>query len=259
MPARITPLGWLRITVRLAAMLALLPICAALFYVWSFTHRSGRISNPWPRRFLAAVARISGARIETVGQAPRRGVVILANHVSWLDIPILSATTGTAFVAHSGLTSSPLIGWLCKLNDTVFVARHDRRSVHQQVEQVRDALSEMGALTIFPEGTTSDGTQLLPFKSSLLSSLDPPPSGIIVQPVWLDYGTDSASIAWVGEEHGVRNVLRILARTRPLSVTVHFLAPLPPAELGSRKAIAAYAQHSIADAIQHARTGNNAA
>lgn len=228
--------------------------------MWWLTHRHDhRTSNPWPRRFLAAVAHISGARIETTGEFPRRGVVILANHVSWLDIPILSATTGTAFVAHSGLTSSPLVGWLCTLNDTVFVARHDRRSVHRQVEQVREALSEMGALTIFPEGTTSDGTQLLPFKSSLLSSLDPPPSGIVVQPVWLDYGPDSASIAWVGEEHGVRNVLRILARTQPLPVKVHFLSPLPPAELGSRKAIAAYAQHSIAEAIKHARTGHSAA
>ena len=241
-------------------MLTLLPICAALFYVWRVTHgrRSHRNSNPWPRRFLTAIAHISGTRMETVGQAPRRGVVVLANHVSWLDIPALAATTGTAFVAHSGLTSSRFIGWLCRLNDTVFVARHDRRSVHQQVEQVRDALSEMGALTIFPEGTTSDGTQLLLFKSSLLSSLDPPPPGIVVQPVWLDYGPESADIAWVGEEHGVRNVLRILARSRPLRVTVHFLSPLPPAELGSRKAIAAYAQESIADAMAQHRGNRHA-
>lgn len=244
--------------------MALLPVCAALFYVWRITHhtdaRQSRVphGNPWARRFLTAIARISGARIDTVGQAPRRGVVILANHVSWLDIPVLAATTGTAFVAHSGLTSSRLIGWLCRLNDTVFVARHDRRSVHQQVEQVREALSEMGALTIFPEGTTSDGTRLLPFKSSLLSSLDPPPPGIVVQPVWLDYGPDSASMAWVGAEHGVLNVLRILARTQPLRVTVHFLSPLPPTQLGSRKAIAAYAQHSIADAMGQLRSQRDA-
>ena len=82
-------------------------------------------------------------------------------------------------------------------------------------EEVPLPMAERGALTLFPEGTTSDGTGLLPFKSSLLSALDPLPPGAVVQPVLLAY-EDAARIAWVGEEHGLDNFKRILARLRPV-------------------------------------------
>lgn len=242
----------LRIARRVAAMAALLPVCVLLFMAWNATtrRRVGTRHNPWPRQFLRAVARIAGARVQVVGSPLQNGAFLLANHVSWLDIPVLAGASGTAFVAHSGLMQSRLLAWLCAMNDTVFVARHDRRSVHAQVEQVREALSEMGALAIFPEGTTSDGTGLLTFKSSLLSSLDPPPPGVAVQPVWIDYGTDPRAIAWVGEEPGLANFLRILARSKPLPVTLHFLEPFDPAQAGNRKAIAARAQAAITSAMQ---------
>ena len=226
-------------------MLGLLLVAIPLFYGARLLARS----NPVPRWFLATIARIAGARVSVTGNPPHQRAILLANHVSWLDIPVLAGASGTAFVAHSGLSDSRVLGWLCAMNDTVFVARHDRRSVHAQVEQVRTALSEMGALTIFPEGTTSDGTGLLTFKSSLLSALDPPPPGVIVQPVWIDYGHDPASIAWVGEEPGLRNFWRILARAKAVAVTVHFLEPFAPASIGSRKAIAALAQERIRQAM----------
>jgi 1-acyl-sn-glycerol-3-phosphate acyltransferase len=149
-------------------------------------------------------------RRRLAGTPARRGAFLVANHVSWLDIPVLSGATGTAFVAHSGLAGHGLLKWLCEMNDTVFVARHDRTSVQAQVAHVRAALSDTGALAIFPEGTTSDGTGMLPFKSSLLSAIDPVPPGIVVQPVWIDYGPEAAAIAWVGDEHGVDNFLKIL-------------------------------------------------
>ncbi|MFN9377449.1 MAG: lysophospholipid acyltransferase family protein, partial [Novosphingobium sp.] len=174
-----------------------------------------------------------------------RGAFLLANHVSWLDIPALAATTGSAFVGHDGLASMPLLKWLCKMNDTVFVARHDRKSVAAQVAAVRTAIRDTGALTIFPEGTTSDGTGLLPFKSSLLSALEPLPGGIAVQPVLLHFGPEVADIAWVGEEHGVDNFLRLLARRRPIELTVHFLPVLTGAELASRKTIAQAAREAM--------------
>jgi 1-acyl-sn-glycerol-3-phosphate acyltransferase len=184
------------------------------------------------------------------GQRFRNGVFLLSNHVSWIDIVALSGASGTAFVAHDGLAGIPLLRWLCSLNDTVFIARHDRASVHRQVEQVREAIGEGGALTIFPEGTTSDGTGLLSFKSSLLSAFDPPPPGVAVQPVLLDYGPDAAAIAWVGEEPGLDNFLRILASDRPVELTVHFLPPLEGAALAGRKAIAASAQAAVQAAMR---------
>ena len=166
-----------------------------------------------------------------------------------MDIPAIATATGSAFVGHDGLASMPLLRWLCAMNDTVFVARHDRASVARQVEQVRAAIRDTGALTIFPEGTTSDGTGLLPFKSSLLSALDPVPDGVAIQPVLLDYGSEAASLAWVGEEHGLDNFLRILARRRPVALTVRFLPPLTGAALASRKTIAASARAELLGAL----------
>ena len=227
-------------------MLVWLGLSLALYYAWKLVP----VANPWPRRFLRGLGWLAGARVRCSGEPLRRGAVLLANHQSWLDIPILAGASGTAFVAHAGLAESALLKWLCEMNDTVFVARTERGTVAAQVAQVRDALSENGALAIFPEGTTSDGSVLLPFKSALLSALDPPHRGIAVQPVWLDYGREAAEIAWIGDEHGVANFLKILARPRPFRVTLHFLAPFDPAAAGGRKAIAHEARERIARSMQ---------
>lgn len=240
-PRRISLTGWLRATIRIALMALLLLACVPLYYV----HRLFSHHNPWPRLFLAGVAWIAGVELTYKGRKAPGGVFLLANHVSWIDIPALAAASGTAFVGHDGLASMPVLKWLCKMADTVFVARHERASVARQVEAVRTALSDTGALTIFPEGTTSDGTGLLPFKSSLLSAFEPLPEGITIQPVLLHYGPDAPQIAWVGEEHGLNNFLRILARGRPVRLEVHFLPPLSGAQLENRKTIAAAAREEL--------------
>jgi 1-acyl-sn-glycerol-3-phosphate acyltransferase len=144
----------------------------------------------------------------------------------------------------------PVLRWLCAMNNTVFVARHDRTSVHRQVEQVRQAIRDTGLLAIFPEGTTSDGTGLLPFKSSLLSALEPLPAGIVVRPVALDYGSESRAIAWTGSEPGTANFKRILARKRPIVLNVRFLPILSGEALANRKTIAAAAQTAILRALE---------
>ena len=174
---------------------------------------------------------------------------MLVNHVSWIDIPALAGVTGTAFVAHDGLAGVPLIKWLCAMHGTVFVARHDRASIGDQVADLRRALADKPAIALFPEGTTGDGRVLLPFKSSLLGALDPLPAGLAVQPVWLDYGPGAADIAWIGEEPGLDNFKRILARRQPLILTVHFLEPLDAQAVVNRKTMAAAARQAITSAI----------
>lgn len=226
-------------------MLLLLLACVPLYYLW----RLFRLPNPWPRLFLGSIAKVAGARVSISGTRAAGGAFLLSNHVSWLDIPVIAGASGSAFVAHSGLADVGLLKWLCEMNDTVFVARHERRSVHAQVEQVRAALTDTGALTVFPEGTTSDGTGLLPFKSSLLSALDPPPDGIAIQPIWVDYGAGAPNIAWVGDEHGLDNFLKILARRKPLPVTLHFLPVLTEAETANRKTMAVAARERILAAL----------
>lgn len=241
MPRTLSLGSWLRVIARVLAMLTLLLVCIPFYYL----HRLLRIGNPWPRIFLGGVTTIAGVHVKIFGQQPCGPVFLIANHVSWIDIPAISRITGSAFVGHDGLAAMPLLKWLCRMNDTVFVARHDRSSVAGQVEQVRHAIADMHALTIFPEGTTSDGTGLLAFKSSLLSAFEPFPAGIDVQPVLLDYGAEAAEIAWVGEEHGLDNFLRILARRRPISIAVVFLPPLAGAALTNRKTIAQAARDAM--------------
>lgn len=243
--APISPAGRLRIAVRLAMMFLLLVICIVLYYLRRLLPGHNRV----PRIFLGGIARLAGVNVAATGAQHRGGVLFLANHVSWIDIPAIAGTTGSAFIAHDGLAAFPLLRWLCEMNDTVFVARHDRTSVAHQVAQVREAIRDTGALTIFPEGTTSDGTGLLPIKSSLLSALDPLPEGLAVQPLWLDYGPEVAELAWAGDEPGLDNFLRILARARPVALTLHFLPPLAGEALASRKTIAAAASAAIRQAM----------
>ena len=242
-----SPGEWLRLGCRLTAMLALLLACVPLYHIW----RLMPVTNPWPRRFLAGVAWVAGVRIATSGAKTRGGEFLLSNHVSWIDIPALAAAAGSAFVAHDGLAAIPLLRWLCEMNDTVFIARHDRASIHRQVEQVRTAIRDTGSLTIFPEGTTSDGTGLLPFKSSLLSAIEPLPEGIAVQPVALDYGSAVPDIAWVGDEPGLDNFKRILARREPIVLRVRFLPPLTGDAIRNRKTIAAAAHAAILQALNN--------
>lgn len=242
----ISAAGRFRIFIRMLAMVLLLLICIALHYLCRLGVALRLVRrSPWPRYFLAGLGWLAGVEIRVRGARPRQGAFLIANHVSWIDIPALAGLTGTAFVAHDGLASIPALRWLCEMNDTVFIARHDRGSVGRQVEQVRAAVRETGALTIFPEGTTSDGTGLLPLKSSLLSAIEPVPDGVAVHPVLLDYGPESAGLAWVDDEPGVDNFMRILARARPVTLTVHFLPPLSGEQLSSRKTMATAAREAL--------------
>jgi 1-acyl-sn-glycerol-3-phosphate acyltransferase len=200
-----------------------------------------------PPLFLATMGRLAGLRVRTEG-VPRRGALFLANHVSWLDVLALASASRSTFVAHSGLSGNGGLRWLCEQNGTVFVERERRGSVTTQVERVRAALGDR-PLTIFPEGTTNDGTELLPFKSSLLSAVEPLAHAVPIQPVALEYA-DAAQIAGFGSETGLANVQRILARPGRVELTIRFLEPLAGSALANRKTMTAAAQAAIASALQ---------
>ena len=183
-----------------------------------------------------------------VGTLPRRDVFIVANHSSWLDILILGGATGCAFIAKAELEDAPVVGFLAGLNRTIYVRRTERREIPAQLSAIRAALHE-GPVAIFPEGTTSDGTVLLPFKPTLLQVLVTPDEALRVQPVLLDYGPHAAQIAW-GQEGGATNAARLLSRRGTIPVTVHCLDRFEPREIGDRKAVAAEARRRIAQAIE---------
>lgn len=227
-------------------MLALLLACLPCYYLW----RLLGLRRFWPRIFLAGTGRIVGMRLVVRGR-PRRNALYLANHISWLDIPAIASASGSAFIAHDGLASNAALRWLCALNDTVFIARHRRSGVAGQVEAIRFALDDVGALTLFPEGTTGDGETLLPFKSALLSAIEPLPKGIAVQPVLLRY-EDPHHVAWLGDEPGLENFKRIAGSLRPVRVTAWFMEPLLGEALADRKSMAAAAAAAIARQLRRA-------
>lgn len=224
----------------LALLLSLL-----IFVPLHFLYRLFRYGSPFPMWFLGTAGWICGARVQKIGTPLRRDVFFIANHVSWIDILVLAGASGTAFVAKQELSEVPVIGWLCRLNRTVFVKRENRMGVAEQVNSLREALADNWSVTVFPEGTTTDNRSLLPFKTSMLSVLEPPPAGVLVQPVMLDYGPIGEEIGWVGEESGLNNARRVLGRRGSFPVRIHFLEPFSPEDHRGRKAIGSKARAEI--------------
>lgn len=244
-PQPIDAMGWVRIALRATGLVLALLVCVPIHYLW----RAVRWGSPWPKIFLGIAARLCGARVERVGVPLRRDVFYISNHLSWIDILAIAGTSGSAFVAKKEIREAPVVGWLSTLNRTVFVSREDRMGVADQINQLRDALSDNWSVTVFPEGTTTDGQSLLPFKTPMLRVLEPPPPGVMVQPVLLDYGAVAEEVGWVGVESGIDNAKRLLSRKGSFRMRVCFLEPFSPADFPGRKAIAAESRARIEAAL----------
>jgi len=238
-------MGKVRLGLRGAWMVGLLIACVPLHYLWKLTGTA----SPWPRRFLRGIGRAAGMRVRVSGEPLPGGVLFVANHMSWLDIMILAGASGTAFVSKGEVGRWPVVGWLARLNDTVFVERSARAAVRDQADALRSALGRGQPVALFPEGTTDGGAEVLPFRASLLASLYPPMPGVRVQPVAIDYGEAGRDIAWVGEEPAAANLKRVLSRRGTLAVTLAFLDPLDPAAVADRKRLAELARERILAAL----------
>ena len=232
---------WARAFALVMALLVFVPL--------HYLYRVFRYGSPFPMWFLGLAGWLCGARVDRIGTPLRRDVFFIANHTSWIDILVLAGASGTAFVAKQELSEVPVIGWLCRLNRTVFVKRENRMGVAEQINDLRLALADNWSVTVFPEGTTTDNRSLLPFKTSMLSVLEPPPPGVLVQPVMLDYGAAGEDIGWIGDEGGLNNARRVLGRKGSFPVRIHFLPPFSPEEYRGRKAIGAKARAEIEAAL----------
>lgn len=203
----------------------------------------------WPRRFLAGTGWISGARVAVTGSPAEPHTLLIANHSSWLDIFVLAAATGCAFVSKRDL-GHPVILWLADQNHTFYVKRDQRQGAAQQAQAIARKLQGPQPLALFPEGTTGAGDQLLPFRPTLLAAVCPPPPGVSVRPVAIDYGEAATEIGWAAES-AKENVLRVLGRKGTIPVTVRLLDPLPPND--DRKALSNQAREAIAAALTSSR------
>lgn len=238
-------LGWSRIGWRSLGLIGLLLVFVPLHYLY----RLFAYGSPFPMLFLRYAARVCGARVTVMGTHLKRDVFFVANHISWVDILALAGASGTAFVAKAELAEAPVVGWLASLNRTVFVKREHRMGVAEQINALKDALVDNWSVTVFPEGTTTDGQSLLPFKTSMLSVLEPPPPGVLVQPAILDYGPVAEWIGWIGEEGGFNNAKRVLSRKGSFPLRVHFLEPFSPEDFRGRKAISQESRRRIEEAL----------
>lgn len=236
--------GW-RTWWRIAALVVVLAILIVPHVVWRLFSRR----TPAARLFLRAAGWIVGARVTTTGLPIRHNALYIANHLSWLDILVLAGQTGCAFVAKAEMASWPLIGWLTASNNSVFVERDSRASVRRQTGALERALATGQPITLFPEGTTARGHELLPFRSSLIAAVTPPPEGVAIQPVAIDYGPLAAEIAWADPESFGHNALRVLNRRGTIPVCLNFLAPLDHRDFDDRKAIALHSRQEIAGAL----------
>jgi len=201
----------------------------------------------WRRFFLQWLGEAMGIEVRVEGQPVRRGVLYVANHVSWLDILALGGATDTAFVSKDDVGAWPLVGMLARIGGTIFIDRQSRRAARGQADQLAAALLSLEPIALFPEGTTGDGISLLPFRPALFASVAPPPPGIVVQPVAIDYGDAASEICWTGDEDLGPNARKVLSRRSGLACTLRFLPPLPPIE--DRKLLAAAAQREVAAAL----------
>jgi 1-acyl-sn-glycerol-3-phosphate acyltransferase len=224
----------MRLILRVGLIVAGLLFYLPLHYLWKLLG----LPSPWPRRFLGWVGRSAGMRARIVGTPLRSHVLFVSNHLSWLDIMLLAGASGSAFVSKDDVARWPVLGWLATLNNTVFIARTERKAVRGQADALRAALATGQPVALFPEGTTDGGTEVLPFRASLLASLFPPLPGVKVQPVAIDYGAAGPDIAWTGEEGAGENARRVLSRKGTAEVVIQFLEPIDPGTIGDRKVLA---------------------
>lgn len=196
-------------------------------------------------------------KIEVMGTPTKqRPVLFLSNHLSYVDIITLSAVLPVSFVSRAEVANWPLLGLLGKLQDTVFVERRARAKTKEQNKQLQEFLAQGRALVLFPEGTSTDGTQVLPFKSALLQAVLDIGSDATVQPVTLACMNNDGSqhlYPWYGDMDFPEHVWPFL-KAPGYTMRVTFHDPVPASQFEDRKQLAQYAH----DAVTKAPFGVNA-
>ncbi|WP_432732446.1 lysophospholipid acyltransferase family protein [Jeongeupia wiesaeckerbachi] len=209
----------------------------------------------WSNRLLTLLQ----IRVQVHGISP--GVsppnhLLLANHISWLDIFVLNAVTVSQFVAKSEIRNWPLVGRLCCGARTLFIERERRKDTARVNGAILNSLQRGECVAIFPEGTTSDGASILPFRSSLLqAAID---ASATIQPVYLRYtngqGERCGAAAYIDEISFGESLWRVLGH-RGLTVELSFLAPFPAGE-SDRRTLTQFVQSRIQAAHQAFETGH---
>jgi 1-acyl-sn-glycerol-3-phosphate acyltransferase len=229
----------------------------------------------FPNHFHRFLCRLFGIRITMIGEPIRdRGVLMVGNHASYLDILVISAIARVSFVGRSDVADWPFFGSLAKLQETVFVVRSRRSGAGESRDIIRDRLRGGDALVLFPEGTTTDGNRVITFKSSLLGAAETEMGAdqaghartVPVQPFSIAYvgmhgmplgREDRPYYAWYGDMELLPHLWEGL-KAGPLDVVVEFYPPIAVDGPGGRKKIAALAEETVRRGLRRALSGGRA-
>jgi 1-acyl-sn-glycerol-3-phosphate acyltransferase len=217
----------------------------------------GRPKVVFARLYWAITCRLLGVGVRVLGAPANkpggRAVVFVSNHSSWLDVPVLGGRLDVCFVSKHEVGGWPVVGTVARLGRTVFVSRQ-RQATGRERDVMRERLGEGDNLLLFPEGTTSDGSRVMPFRSAFFAVAegDDPP---LIQPVSVVYdrlgglpaGRASRPVfAWYGDMDLASHFWRF-AQHRGLRATVLLHPAVDPTRFASRKALSHAVWQAVAD------------
>lgn len=209
---------------RLAVHLAAGCSRVALLYPLVGERTQRKMRARWSRQLLGVL----GVELQAQGPLPRPGQLLVSNHISWVDVFVINAISPLSFVCKDEVRSWPLLGWLVARNHTVFIRRASRSSAAEVRDRLVGSLSCGRSVMVFPEGTTTDGRAVLPFRAALFqAAID---AGRAVKPVRLRYvdhrGEHSDAAAYIDDVSFWQSVC-MLARAPRTVARVELLPALP--------------------------------
>ena len=222
----------------------------------------GRLKVTFARFYWATACRLLGVGVRVIGlpaSAAGRPVVFVSNHSSWLDVPVLGGRIDACFVSKDEVGQWPIMGTVARLGRTIFVSRQ-RQATGRERNMMRERLAAGDNLLLFPEGTTSDGSRVLPFRSSFFAIAEGS-NAPLIQPISVVYDrlgglpTGRASrpvFAWYGDMDLASHFWRF-AQCKGLRVTVLLHAPIDPTRFASRKALSHAVWQTVADGASRLR------
>jgi 1-acyl-sn-glycerol-3-phosphate acyltransferase len=210
-----------------------------------------RLIRWWCSRLLAAL----NLRVISQGHIPLKNepltkTMFVANHISWTDIHALNSIVTLRFIAKSEIKSWPVFGYLANSANALFIDRNKRHDAARIVDTAASSLETGDNLCFFPEGTTTDGTKIKPFKSSIIQAAIQ--ANATIWPVAIRYphpdGSINTGVAYAEETSLLESMQQVLSQKHPV-VELHFLAPITIAELADkdkdRRALTLHLQHLI--------------
>lgn len=211
--------------------------------------------TPWITRFVCRNAlRLMGLRFEVRGRVMDHPGALVANHTSWLDIFTLNARARIYFVSKAEVAGWPAIGWLARATGTVFIDRNPRQA-RDHADTLTQRLATGHKLLFFPEGTSTDGQRVLPFRTTLFAAFfdDALRDQLWVQPVTARYiapqGAPARFYGWWGDMGFAPDLLKILAQSPQGRVVVTYHPPLRVADFNDRKSLAQASERAVRDGL----------